>query len=434
MHNLKNNQTFCHPFCLFMYNNNKESEILKKNYNISEDALLLKKLILDEATNEEKLRAEKLLASNPKLRKQFDLLRKESVINESFNHYSKYSGKKAYNNFLHVVRNKQPMIAYRAKKRLMWYSAAAVAAIVIGLFLWTQPNIYESKQQLALSSKTFNYNTNHSSLIRTVNLSNALNKVPTGNANVTVVKNIRHNYFGTLLSQSSKNNSIGKVDSTKKQQQSVKYNNDVIPRGQEKLVKLPDGTTVYMNAASTLTYPTAFTGKERVVMLKGEAYFDVTKDPDHPFIVETKFGDVKVLGTAFDINAYDDLGKCYTTLVRGKVQLTTKDDITVMLTPGQQAVVSSSGDVSKHSVDVTDYVSWMSGTYRFENTPLKEIMMIVERTYDVHVVLEDKSLNNINYSGTVLCYPSVNAFLDVFESVGDLTYRIKGRTVYINKE
>lgn len=434
MHNLKNNQTFCHPFCLFMYNNNKESKILKKNYNISEDALLLKKLILDEATNEEKLRAEKLLASNPKLRKQFDLLRKESVINESFNHYSKYSGKKAYNNFLHVVRNKQPMIAYRAKKRLMWYSAAAVAAIVIGLFLWTQPNIYESKQQLALSSKTFNYNTNHSSLIRTVNLSNALNKVPTGNANVTVVKNIRHNYFGTLLSQSSKNNSIGKVDSTKKQQQSVKYNNDVIPRGQEKLVKLPDGTTVYMNAASTLTYPTAFTGKERVVMLKGEAYFDVTKDPAHPFIVETKFGDVKVLGTAFDINAYDDLGKCYTTLVRGKVQLTTKDDITVMLTPGQQAVVSSSGDVSKHSVDVTDYVSWMSGTYRFENTPLKEIMMIVERTYDVHVVLEDKSLNNINYSGTVLRYPSVNAFLDVFESVGDLTYRIKGRTVYINKE
>jgi transmembrane sensor len=418
-----------------MYINNKENKILKKNYNISEDALLLKKLILDEATKEEKLRAEKLLASNPKLRKQFDLLRKKSVLDESFNHYNKYSGKKAYNNFLYVVKNKRRVIVYRTKERLLWYSAAAVAAIVIGLFLWTQPNVFESKQQLALSSKTFNNNTNHSSLIRTANLSNALNKVPTGNANVTVVKNIRHNYFGTLLSQSSTANSklVGKADSTE-QQQSVKYNNDVIPRGQEKLVKLPDGTTVYMNAASTLTYPTAFTGKERVVMLKGEAYFDVTKDPEHPFIVETKFGDVKVLGTAFDINAYDDLGKCYTTLVRGKVQLTTKDDITVMLTPGQQAVVSSSGDVSKRSVDVTDYVSWMAGTYRFENTPLKEIMMIVERTYDVHVVFEDKSLNNINYSGTVLRYPSVNAFLDVFESVGDLTYRIKGRTVYINKE
>ena len=107
--------------------------------------------------------------------------------------------------------------------------------------------------------------------------------------------------------------------------------------------------------------------------LEGEAYFDVRKDEEHPFVVRTRFGEVTVLGTAFNINAYNDADACYTTLVYGKVNFSTPDQNTITLAPGEQAVVSSRG-IEKRAVDVNEYIGWAQGVYVFNNKRLGDIM------------------------------------------------------------
>ena len=110
-----------------------------------------------------------------------------------------------------------------------------------------------------------------------------------------------------------------------------------------------------MNAGSKLTYPVRFAGKRRIVALEGEAYFDVAQDESHPFVVQTHLGEVMVLGTAFNVNAYTNARVCYTTLVRGKVQFSAPNVGTVTLQPGEQAIVSASG-TEKRTVDLDEYI------------------------------------------------------------------------------
>ena len=135
----------------------------------------------------------------------------------------------------------------------------------------------------------------------------------------------------------------------------VKSNELIIPRGGENTVILADGTTVHLNAGSRLTYPVRFAGKRRIVALEGEAYFEVVQDESHPFVVQTHLGEVMVLGTAFNVNAYTNASVCYTTLVRGKVQFSAPNVGTVTLQPGEQAVVSANGT---ETVSYTHLIHW----------------------------------------------------------------------------
>lgn len=199
---------------------------------------------------------------------------------------------------------------------------------------------------------------------------------------------------------------------------------------EENTVILADGTTVHLNAGSKLTYPVRFAGKRRVVALEGEAYFEVVQDESHPFVVQTHLGEVMVLGTAFNVNAYTNASVCYTTLVRGKVQFSAPNVGTVTLQPGEQAVVSANG-TEKRTVDLDEYISWVNGVYNFKNRSLGEIMETFERWYDIQVYYETPDLRDITYSGSLKRYGAVNSFLDALELTGDLTYKISGRKVLI---
>ena len=210
----------------------------------------------------------------------------------------------------------------------------------------------------------------------------------------------------------------------------VKSNELIIPRGGENTVILADGTTVHLNAGSKLTYPVRFAGKRRIVALEGEAYFEVVQDESHPFVVQTHLGEVMVLGTAFNVNAYTDASVCYTTLVHGKVQFSAPNVGTVTLQPGEQAVVSANG-TEKRTVDLDEYIGWVNGVYNFKNRSLGEIMETFERWYDIQVYYETPDLRDITYSGSLKRYGAVNSFLDALELTGDLTYKISGRKVLI---
>lgn len=163
------------------------------------------------------------------------------------------------------------------------------------------------------------------------------------------------------------------------------------PRGGQYQVSLPDGTKVWLNAASSLKYPSTFTGNERAVELNGEAYFEVAKDQSHPFRVKANGQTVEVLGTHFNINSYADESLVKTTLLEGAVKVSSVSS-TVSLHPGEQAQfsgVNSKISVDKQ-IDVEKEIAWKNDVFSFDNDDLKSIMRQISRWYDVDILYKGK--------------------------------------------
>lgn len=171
---------------------------------------------------------------------------------------------------------------------------------------------------------------------------------------------------------------------------SVFFNTMTTPVGGEYRLVLPDGTTVWLNAASSITYPTAFVGKERNVSVSGEAYFEVAKNASMPFKVKTGEQVIEVLGTHFNVNAYANEHTLNTTLAEGKVKIT-ENGKTVLLQPGQQVRNDRNGNLSLvHNPDMDEIMAWKDGVFRFNGTDIETIMRQVARWYGVEVVYKDK--------------------------------------------
>ena len=168
----------------------------------------------------------------------------------------------------------------------------------------------------------------------------------------------------------------------------ISYATLTTPRGGQYRITLPDGSKVWLNAASSLQYPAKFEGHERKVALEGEAYFEVTKNEDQPFIVESQGQHIEVLGTEFNINAYKDEPQALTTLVQGSVRLYTTDESEkVILKPGEQAAVTG-GTVHVVKVEPSEYTAWRKGQISLNQADLSAIIRQIERWYDVQFDIE----------------------------------------------
>lgn len=171
------------------------------------------------------------------------------------------------------------------------------------------------------------------------------------------------------------------------------FNTLTTPRGGQFRVILPDGTAVWLNAATSLRYPTAFNGNERVVTLKGEAYFEVAKSPQQPFRVQIEDrATVEVLGTNFNIHAYSDESPISTTLLDGKVVMKTGDDPDrrVVLNPLQQAVADNGRVELNRTVNIDQVMAWKNGMFNFDGLDLRQVLQQIARWYDVDIVFEGK--------------------------------------------
>jgi ferric-dicitrate binding protein FerR (iron transport regulator) len=196
------------------------------------------------------------------------------------------------------------------------------------------------------------------------------------------------------------------IDNSITQKEAV-LNQVVVPFGQRQRVLLSDGTLVQLNAGSKLTFPATFTGKTREVFLKGEGFFEVSKNAQMPFIVKTDQIDIRVLGTTFNISAYGDDQFVTTVLLEGKVNVEQKDKLfaneKLTLAPGQACFYSVA---DKHSnvkeVNVTDYVLWKNGLYKFEDMPLREVANRVRRYYNMNIQVADEQLANTLVSGKLV--------------------------------
>ncbi|MDO5979783.1 FecR family protein [Flavivirga spongiicola] len=217
----------------------------------------------------------------------------------------------------------------------------------------------------------------------------------------------------------------------------ITYNYLTIPRGGEWLIKLSDGTQVWLNSESQLKYPTSFVKGEsrKVELVYGEAYFDVSPSTAHngsKFIVHNQNQDIEVLGTEFNIKAYKDETNIYTTLVEGLV-LINQEGTKQKLLPNQQSVLDkNTNTIEVANVDVYNEISWKEGIFSFDGKTLKEIMKVMSRWYDMEVVFMNKDIEDEEFVGVLRRNRDINKVLSGIKSFGTIKdYTISGKNVVL---
>ena len=211
----------------------------------------------------------------------------------------------------------------------------------------------------------------------------------------------------------------------------VKYNILSTPMGGEYQLVLPDGSKVWLNSGSTLRFPTAFIGSERIVELKGEAYFEIAKNTKMPFLVRTNNAmDIKVLGTQFNVMAYDDEKNINTTLIEGSVEVL-KGSGKTMLKPGQEAILNrGSGNIKVAPADLEQAIAWKNGYFIFYNENIESIMRKVSRWYNVDIAYQG-NLSNKDFVGTISRNKNVSELLKMLELTGAIHFSIDGRRITV---
>lgn len=209
----------------------------------------------------------------------------------------------------------------------------------------------------------------------------------------------------------------------------IEYNTISTPRGGQYEIKLSDGTHVWLNAASSLKFPTTFTGNNRRVELSGEAYFEVAKNKSMPFEVMVLQTKVTVLGTHFNINAYSDEKSINTTLLEGSVKFSA-GSLEKLLLPGQQSVFTSfSKPIIIQPVDVDQVIAWKNGFFEFDNTDLPTIMRQISRWYDVDISYETSD-NKGRFGGGISRKLNLSEVLHLLETNG-VHFKIEGRKIVV---
>lgn len=235
---------------------------------------------------------------------------------------------------------------------------------------------------------------------------------------------------GTVISNKSEGIiSFQKTDPDKKTNETQTI---YVPNSGEYELLLSDGTRVYLNSESRLTFPSYFEGETRQVELQGEAYFEVKKE-SKPFVILTPELTVEVLGTSFNINAYETNPYVNTTLVEGNVRVHLPGSQKVFqLKPEQNLRFDKeSNEVSIQLVNTDYYTAWVKGEFMFRNQPLPEIFAQLERWYDFKIIYENQDIKKMRFTGSALKAKPLNYLLDLITSVTDIQYRDEGDKIIL---
>jgi transmembrane sensor len=238
---------------------------------------------------------------------------------------------------------------------------------------------------------------------------------------------------GIKITKTAKGELIYTVQSSNPIAQNTKidYNTIETPRGGQYQVNLPDGSKVWLNAASSLRFPVAFSGGERKVELKGEAYFEVAKNKALPFRVVSNNQVVEVLGTHFNINSYQDENETKTTLLEGSVKVSTPTKGYAILKPGQESVINLSvPNIIVKDADTEEALAWKNGYFVFANEGIESVMRKISRWYDVDI----EYLGNVSQKsvwGSVSRYKNVSEVLKMLELTGSIHFKIEERRITV---
>lgn len=309
----------------------------------------------------------------------------------------------------------QSELTFKRKQRLRWmpYVAAAAMLAFVSVWYFNNDSAENVKTEIAVAANDIAPGGNRARLTladgRSIDLSETQSGIVVGNERILYASGAEE------LVDLEAEEIIPLVLST--------------PKGGAYQIVLSDGTKVWLNAASTFKYPSRFDGMERMVEIEGEAYFSVTKDPERPFKVISRGQQIEVLGTEFNISAYADEAGVKTTLVEGSVEL-------LVGTSGERLSLASNEQsllrgtvISKQQVNVGPYIAWKNGDFRFDNTPLADMMRQMSRWYDVEVIYESDVPNEL-FSGTMSRDVTLQTVLELLRISG-INYHIQGNKLII---
>ena len=344
------------------------------------------------------------------------------------------------------------MIHVKEKKRKtvsLWPLIAVAAAILLvvgaGLFFYTQRHLEGSVATRDLLVNDIKPGGNKAYLVlsngKRVSLTDAANGELAKEAGVEITKTADGQVIYTARG------SVGASSD------GIKYSNALntieTPRGGQYQIRLPDGSKVWLNAASKLIYPVSFNGRgQRVVELSGEAYFEIFKNKLQPFVVKSKNQEVTVLGTHFNINSYTDEGSVKTTLLEGSVSVrhlegsTATRDLSyrrddargrdgVLLKPGEQATLANN-QIKVTQVNTELAVAWKNNQFMFESERIENIMRMIARWYNVDIVYVGPTPTD-KFGGAISKFQNVSKVLQILEVTGSVHFKIEGKIIYVSK-
>ena len=359
---------------------------------------------------EEEVELKKRLHAHPEGEQLLARVRDERSIAAKKEMYASFSADKSWERIRKVTGKKSSGMMYR----MFWWAAVfALPLAVAASILLVNKSKQEDRPQYIVDAY---FESNKTML-----------ELPGGKCiALDTVKNVTKelNDFGVTLAEGQGLDYSG-LDSV--MDAKVEYHKVVVPRGGEYNLKLADGTNVWMFAESEIRFPTRFEGNKREVYLSGEAYFEVHHDPAHPFYVKAKSLDVKVLGTSFNVKAYNNMEVVETSLVEGLVSV--KDNV---LRPNMQAVFhKNTGDFSYRKINGESYRLRKERVFVFDEERLDDILQEMARWYDFEIFYQNPEMADKRFGFKLEKYEHVDTLLDILELTGEVRFTMKGKTLTV---
>ena len=356
--------------------------------------------------------------------KELRVLSDEEVETELKKRWDKHSSK----NSIFSIRERRNMIDHilmpgRIEKQkrpiFLYYVAASLAILILGYFALFAPEKEDSTVKI---EKSIDLNPGENKAILTLSNGKKITLGTTGNGLLTEDGQ-------TKIYTSEKGDLIYK---SAKESQQILINNITTPRGGQYNLTLSDGTNIWLNAASSLTYPSSFQkGKPRIVELSGEGFFEVTHNAQEPFIVHYGNGmEAVVLGTSFNINTYTDEKATYTTLINGSLSVQSPQEKKDLLKPGQQAIFRQ-GKTSIISADIEEIIAWKEGWFLFNRLELQAIVRQLSRWYNIDFDITG-TIGNKQFSGIVSKSNNISEVLKIMENTG-VTFTLRNQKIYVSQ-
>lgn len=373
-------------------------------------SLILKEKI-DELSKSEKEELTSWLRASPKNKKIYARLQEKS-FSEDIARYQQISTTRGLDNYRRRY--------VQTNKRLLgkWYWAAAVAVFIIGiatLFFYQEEHPTVAKTTISPGS---------SKAMLILNNGEIISLSEKNKTEIVATEELSIRNEGSRLRYTASENT--------KNEQANNYNELIVPKGGEFTLTLSDGTKVWLNSQSKIRYPVIFNDITREVYLEGEAYFEVAKDPQHPFHVNARNGvNIEVLGTSFNVRSYTDENAIETVLEEGSVRMSQGKDA-VILSPGNKAVYLPNEPIQLTTVNTELYTAWRHGQYIFMEESVENILKQLSRWYDIEVFYSNEAAKSVVFSGDVRKYDDINTLLEAMEIAGGIHFRINGKTLIVS--
>ena len=392
--------------------------MLKTEQDKIKEALFLSQGISDiisgQADAENQHTVDSWIAENERNKDLFDKICSEDTMQKKIHNYKNSDAEQAFDKFLKARTQ-------RSKRRILYRVLSGAATIALCLGLWTLVQLQKQKTQPLQVATTEQHATDMSE-----------NKPV-----LTLGDGTQMNVWGDNLhfKETEKGQKIMLGDSLLSQRDDFttteSYNTLEVPAMCDFHFTLSDGTKVWMNAASTLKYPTKFAADSRTIFASGEIYLEVAKDAKRPFYVAIDGITIKVLGTSFNIRAYENENDTKVTLIEGKIAAQTNDK-EYTLTPGKQLKRGKTfGGVGIRTVDPTEIIAWTKGYYVFKKSRLQDVATTLQNWYGVTIMMTSEISSTTTYTGVVNKKESLDVFLRRLEEVSNVRCSRNGKFVTI---